>query len=114
VHLLRVPFHLLAPGILLIATIGAYGLRNLVVDVWVMFIAGIVGFFLRRSGYSIAGIVLGLVLGELGESSFSRSMQLLDYSFIELLSRPIAGVLIGLACLTMAYNIYSELRKQAV
>jgi putative tricarboxylic transport membrane protein len=114
VHLLRVPFHLLAPAILLIATVGAYGLRNLVVDVWVMFIAGIVGFFLRRSGYSIAGIVLGLVLGELGESSFSRSMQLLDYSFIELLSRPIAGVLIGLACLTMAYNIYSELRKQAV
>ncbi|MGA1211650.1 MAG: tripartite tricarboxylate transporter permease, partial [Burkholderiaceae bacterium] len=113
VHLLRIPFHLLAPGILLIATVGAYGLRNLVVDVWVMFIAGIVGFFLRRSGYSIAGIVLGLVLGELGESSFSRSMQLLDYSFVELLSRPIAGALIGLACLTMAYNIYSELRKRS-
>lgn len=36
---------------------------------------------MRRSGYSIAGIVLGLVLDELGESSFSRSMQLFDYKF---------------------------------
>jgi hypothetical protein len=41
-------------------------------------------------------------------------MQLLDYSFIELLSRPIAGSLIVLACLTMAYNVYSELKKRAV
>ena len=57
------------PSSLLIATIGCYALRNLVVDVWVMFIAGIAGYFLRRSGYSMAGIVLGVILGHIGEST---------------------------------------------
>lgn len=111
VHLLRIPFHLLAPGILLIATVGAYGLRNLVIDVWVMFIAGIIGYLLRRSGYSIAGIVLGVILGGIGEAAFSRSMQLLDYSMLALFSRPIAAGLLIAAVLTLLWNVFSELRR---
>ncbi len=62
VRMLRIPFHFLAPGILLMATMGAYAIRGLAMDVMVMFVAGIVAFFLRRSGYSVAGIVLGLIL----------------------------------------------------
>jgi putative tricarboxylic transport membrane protein len=110
VHLLRIPFRLLAPAILVIATVGAYALRNLVLDVWVMYLAGIAGFFLRRSGYSIAGIVLGLILGQLGESSFVKSMQLLSYDPLRLFTRPIAAVLLTLAILTVAYNLYQALR----
>jgi len=111
VHLLRIPFHLLAPAILLIATIGAYALRNLTVDIWVMYAAGVVGFLLRRSGYSVAGIVLGLILGSLGESSFSTSMQLLGYDPLALFQRPIAATLLIVAGVTLAWNIFSELRK---
>ena len=110
VHLLRIPFHLLAPAILLIATVGAYALRNLVIDIWVMFIAGIIGFFLRRTGYSVAGIVLGLVLGKLGESSFSKSMQLLNYDLFALFSRPITATLLTIAILTAGYNMFKALR----
>jgi putative tricarboxylic transport membrane protein len=110
VHLLRIPFRLLAPAILVIATVGAYALRNLVLDVWVMYLAGIAGFFIRRSGYSIAGIVLGLILGQLGESSFVKSMQLLSYDPLRLFTRPIAAVLLALAILTVAYNLYQALR----
>ena len=111
VHLLRIPFHLLAPAILLIATVGAYALRNLIIDIWVMFIAGIIGFLLRRTGYSVAGIVLGLVLGNLGESSFAKAMQLLDYNILALFTRPIAALLITVAILTAAYNIIKEFRQ---
>lgn len=111
VHLLRIPFHLLAPAILLIATVGAYALRNLTVDIWVMYAAGIVGFMLRRSGYSVAGIVLGLILGGLGESSFATSMQLLAYDPFAFFQRPIAGLLLVVAGLTLAWNVFSELRK---
>jgi putative tricarboxylic transport membrane protein len=110
VHLLRIPFRLLAPAILVIATVGAYGLRNLVLDVWVMYLAGIAGFFLRRSGYSIAGIVLGLILGQLGESAFVKSMQLLNYDPLRLFTRPIAAVLLTLAIVTVGYNLYQALR----
>jgi len=111
VHLLRIPFHLLAPAILLIATIGAYALRNLTVDIWVMYIAGIVGFLLRRSGYSVAGIVMGLILGKLGESSFTKSMQLLSYDPLALFARPIAGLLLTAAAITLIWNIVTQLRS---
>ena len=111
VHLLRIPFHLLAPAILLIATIGAYALRNLTVDIWVMYLAGIAGFLLRRSGYSVAGIVMGLILGKLGESSFTKSMQLLSYEPSALFTRPIAAFLLTAAALTLIWNIITAMRR---
>ena len=111
VHLLRVPFHLLAPAILLIATIGAYALRNLTVDIWVMYIAGLAGFLLRRTGYSVAGVVLGLILGSLGENSLSKTLQLTRGELDRWLEHPIAIGLIALAIVTLAANILAEVRR---
>ena len=111
VHLLRIPFHLLAPAILLIATVGAYALRNLTVDIWVMYIAGIVGFFLRRTGYSVAGVVLGLILGSLGEDSLSKTMQLMGGDASRMLDRPIAVFLILAAMATLTINVLNEVRR---
>ena len=110
VHILRVPFRWLAPGILLLATVGAYALRNLLVDVWVMFLAGIIGYLLRRTGYSAAGIVLGLILGKLGESAFSKSMQLMDYDVLGFFERPIAAILLLLGGAAVVSSIISEIR----
>lgn len=111
VHLLRVPFSRLAPAILLMATIGCYALRNLVIDVWVMFIAGIVGYFLRRSGYSMAGIVLGLILGEIGESAFVKSAQLFQYDLMGFFDRPISAGLIILGVASLAFSMLRALRR---
>ncbi len=112
VHILRVPFRWLAPGILILAIVGAYALRNLFIDVWVMFIAGVVGYLLRTTGYSAAGVVLGLILGKLGEAAFSKSMQLMDYNFFGFFERPIAGVLIVLGVSAIIFSIVSEIRGQ--
>lgn len=114
VHILRVPFRWLAPGILLLATVGAYALRNLMVDVWVMFLAGILGYLLRRTGYSAAGIVLGLILGKLGESAFSKSMQLMDYDFLGFFHRPIAASLLLLGVAAIVASIVGEIRGRDV
>jgi len=110
VHLLRIPFRWLAPGILMLATVGAFALRNLAVDIWVMFLAGVVGYLLRKTGYSAAGIVLGLILGRLGESTFSKSMQLMDYDYTGFLTRPISAVLLISAFTVIVWNIVSEVR----
>ncbi|MDE0005924.1 MAG: tripartite tricarboxylate transporter permease, partial [Rhodospirillaceae bacterium] len=110
VHILRVPFRWLAPGILMLAIIGAYALRNLVIDVWVMFLAGVIGYFLRATGYSPAGIVLGLILGKIGESAFSKSMQLMHYDPTGFLGRPIAAVLLILGTIAIVSSIVRELR----
>ncbi len=110
VHLLRVPFHMLAPGILLMATVGAYAIRGLTVDILVMFIAGVAAFFLRRSGYSVAGIVLGLILGKIGEQSFAQAMQMIYYDPFEYLNRPIGLVLLLGGAGTIALNVYKAVR----
>lgn len=111
VHLLRIPFQFLAPAILMLATIGAFAVRNLILDVWVMFAAAVVGFFLRRYGFSPAGLVLGLVLGALGESSFVKSMQLMNYDWLGFFERPISAVLIIVGIATIAAGMIRELRK---
>lgn len=110
VHLLRIPFHLLAPVILLMATVGAYAVRGLVVDVIVMFVAGIGAYFLRRSGYSIPGIVLGLILGKIGEQTFAQAMQMLSYDLTGYFQRPIGLLLLAGGVLTIAINIVKAFR----
>jgi putative tricarboxylic transport membrane protein len=108
-HLLRIPFQFLAPGILLLATVGAYAVRNLPMDVAVMFGAGIMAYFLRRTGYSIPGIVLGLILGKLGEQNFAQAMQLVSYDFWTFLTRPIVAVLLLAGLTTILANAYRAL-----
>jgi putative tricarboxylic transport membrane protein len=105
VNLLRIPFRILGPAILILSFVGCYALRNLIWDVWVMFLAGIVGYFLRRTGYSMAGIILGVILGELGESAWIKSMQLMSYNWFGFFERPISAVLLGFALLILIYNI---------
>jgi putative tricarboxylic transport membrane protein len=114
-HLLRIPFQILAPGILLMSTVGAYATRNQVVDVVVMFAAGILAYFMRRTGYSVPGIVLGLILGKIGEQTFAQGMQLVSYDIGTFVSRPIVAVLLlaGISTiLTSVYRAFKGTRKE--
>jgi len=116
VNLLRIPFQYLAPLILLLATVGAYAVRGLTIDIVVMFVAGVAGFFLRRSGYSVAGIVLGLILGKIGEQTFAQAMQMLHFDFGGFLDRPIALGLLIAGFITILVSVYGAFfkRKTAV
>jgi putative tricarboxylic transport membrane protein len=105
-YLLKIPFQFLAPMILLLASIGSYIGRGLVLDVIVMFGAGIIGFLLRRSGYSIPGIVLGIILGKIGEQNFAQGMQMVHYDLGTYFSRPICLILIVAGALTLLAGIY--------
>ena len=114
INLLRIPFQYLAPMILLLATVGAYAVRGLTIDIIVMFIAGAVGFFLRRSGYSVAGIVLGLILGKIGEQTFAQAMQMLHFEFTAFADRPIAFVLLIAGFVTILGSIYGAFFKKQI
>ena len=105
-YLLKIPFQFLAPMILLLSSIGSYIGRGLVLDVMIMFGAGIIGFLLRRSGYSIPGIVLGIILGKIGEQNFAQGMQMVHYDIVEYLSRPICLLLIVAGLLTLLTGVY--------
>jgi putative tricarboxylic transport membrane protein len=110
VNLLRIPFRILAPAIMILATIGGYALRNSLLDVWVIFISGIAGYFLRRSGYSIPGIILGVILGKLGESALVKSMQIMHYNWLAFLGRPVCAVLLILGLGTLILSIIKPAR----
>ena len=109
-HLLRIPFQYLAPAILLLSTVGAYAVRNLAMDVVVMFAAGAIAYVLRRTGYSVAGIVLGLILGKIGEQNFAQAMQMVSYDIGDFLSRPIVAILLFVGATTILLSIFREFK----
>jgi putative tricarboxylic transport membrane protein len=74
-----------------------------------MFGAGIIGFLLRRSGYSIPGIVLGIILGKIGEQNFAQGMQMVHYDLLTYLSRPVCLILIIAGLLTLLSGIYKAI-----
>ena len=111
VHLLRIPFPILAPAILIFSTIGAYALRANILDVYTMFGAGVAGFFMRRSDYSIPAVVMGVILGQIGENVFAQAMVMIDYNFLNFFTEPISAVLIGGGLATITYNIFKHTRS---
>ncbi len=109
VHLLRIPMSVLAPLIVVFTVVGAYALRGSIVDVYTMVIAGLAGFFLRRWGYSVAAIVMGLILGELAERSLTQAYVLLRRDVTNIVDHPLAFTLLVLAFLTVAFNIWRQI-----
>jgi len=113
VLLLKVPFKFLGPSIVLLAAIGTYALRNSTFDVWVMFLSGLAGYFLRRSGYSSAGIILGTILGQLGEAALVKSLQMMRYDWFGFFGRPVSAVLIigGVVAFLLHFVSVSRIRN---
>ena len=72
--ILRIPFAIIAPVILVICAIGAYTVHNSMFDVWLMIGFGILGYVFKKLDYPMAPLVLALVLGDRAEDSFRQSM----------------------------------------
>jgi putative tricarboxylic transport membrane protein len=72
--ILRVPFSIIAPVILVICAIGAYTVHSSMFDVWLMLVFGVMGYVFKKLEYPLAPLVLALVLGDRAEDSFRQSM----------------------------------------
>lgn len=109
-HLRRIDIRYLMGFLLVLSSIGAYAERNLMIDLWVMFGAGACAWVLRHSGYSLTGLVLGLILGRIGETAFLKAMIINDQSFPNMLSRPIMAICLALAATITLVGICRSLR----
>ena len=98
VQMLRIPPSVLAPTILTICSIGTYAASKSMVDVWLMLIFGGTAFLLSRSGYPIAPIVLGAILGPLAESSFRQSLLITRGDPLGFVSSTVSIVLVLAIC----------------
>ena len=76
--ILRIPFSIIAPVIVVICAVGAYTVHNHLLDIALMVIFGILGYAMKKLKYPVAPLVLALVLGDMAESSFRQSMLLSD------------------------------------
>lgn len=72
--ILRVPFPIIAPIIIILCAIGAYSVHSSVMDVWFMLGFGIFGYLFKKLGYPLAPLVLALVLGDKAEDAFRQTM----------------------------------------
>src|SRR6188474_98553 len=72
--ILRIPFAVIAPVILVICAIGAYTVHNAMLDIWLMMLFGVIGYVFKKLDYPLAPLVLALVLGDRAEDSFRQSM----------------------------------------
>ncbi|MEP1030836.1 MAG: tripartite tricarboxylate transporter permease, partial [Alphaproteobacteria bacterium] len=74
VTLLKVPYRILAPAVILVCTMGTFSVHGSIIEVWLMFAAGGVGFFMKLYGFSPAATVLALVLGPLAEETLRQTL----------------------------------------
>lgn len=101
VQLLRVPYAVLFPTILLLALVGTYAANRNLFDLWVMLGFGVVGWFLRKLGYELAPLVLAFVLAPLLEQSLRQSLVMSPDGALIFLERPIAAALFAVAALAL-------------
>lgn len=92
--ILRVPVSLLMSIIAALTVVGAYAINNSAFDVLVMAAMGLLAFFLRRGGFPLAQVVLGMVLGPILEQNFMTSAIKSRWDYLSFLERPIAIVLL--------------------
>jgi putative tricarboxylic transport membrane protein len=97
VQLLKIPYHILFPLIILFCLIGSYSLNNSTFDVYVMIIFGIVAYLIRKFRYEGAPLIMTFVLGPLMEQSLRGSLILSNGSFLIFLTRPISLIILIVA-----------------
>jgi putative tricarboxylic transport membrane protein len=99
VQLLRVPYSILAPVIVLFCCVGVYSARNSAFDIWVMGIFGVMGYFLRKLEFEPGPMILAFVLGPILENGLRQSLLMSAGSPLIFVTRPISGSLIAILVL---------------
>ncbi len=108
----KIRYSILGPCIFVFATVGAFGISNSMIDVWVMFAFGLVGYVMKKYDFPIAPLIIALVLGELAEISLRRGMRMANNDLSEFLFRPIGGTILALTVITLLLTIYGKLKKK--
>ena len=112
VQLLRVPYSILAPIIVLFCCVGVYSIRNTVFDIYVMGIFGVIGYILRKVSLDPGPMILAFVLGPILERSIRQALLISAGSPLIFFTRPISGTLMGFLILFMVIQVYFSMRKK--
>ena len=108
VKVLNLRYSVLGPCILVLCVVGGYAMRNNTFDLWIVLVAGVIGYFMNRYQYPFAPMVIGLVLGDLVETSLRRTLILQEYEFLPIFNRPISAIILIFAILSLFYPVFRK------
>jgi putative tricarboxylic transport membrane protein len=108
----RFPYYLQGPLILMLCFVGSYALGVDIFNSWIMLLAGVVGFFMKKYRFSVAALVLGLVLGSLIEENIRKMMIISGDDWTVFFTRPIAGPIFLLAAAALLWPQVQKLMER--
>jgi putative tricarboxylic transport membrane protein len=111
--ILRIPFAVIAPVIVVICAIGAYTVHSSMFDVVLMMVFGVLGYFFKKLRYPLAPMVLALVLGDMAEASFRQAMLISQGSLSIFWSNPLVGGITALAITLLVWPLWGAARDIA-
>lgn len=114
VQVLKVPYRTLFPLIILFCFIGAYSISTNVFDLYIMFVFGVIGYFLRKLNYEPAPLVLAFVLGPLLEKNLRQALILSDGRLSVFFSRPLSAISLIIALLLIVSAIIPFIQRKRV
>ena len=107
--ILRIPFSIIAPAIMVICAIGAFTVHNAQFDIWLMVIFGIIGYIFKKLNYPLAPLVLALVLGDRAEDAFRQTMVGSKGGLGVFWSNGLVGTIMTLAVISLVWPVISSL-----
>lgn len=96
-----VPTQILWPCVFIFSVVGAYALDQSMFDVWIALVAGVLGYLMRRYGFSVVPLAIGLILGGMLEQRFGQTMVMLDEKWWLIATRPLALFFLVLTVLAL-------------
>lgn len=109
--IVNVPQHCLAPVILILCALGAFALNNLLADVWTLFFFGVLGYLMVKTGFPLAPLILGVILGDQIEQNLIRAV-MTDSNLALFFTRPISGLFLVLSVVSFGIGIYQARRHE--
>lgn len=109
--ILRLPFSIISPVIVVICAVGAYTVHNNLQDVYLMLFFGLMGYAFKKLSYPMAPLVLALVLGDMAESSFRQSILMSQGDLRIFIATPLAGSITFLSVAMLLWPLITRLRR---
>jgi putative tricarboxylic transport membrane protein len=110
--ILRIPFAILTPLIVVVCAIGSYAVHNSMIDIWYMLIFGVIGYVFKKLDYPLAPLVLALVLGDMSENALRQSLIMSQGSLAIFFTRPISAIITAAAVLFFVMPVLTPLLRR--
>jgi TctA family transporter len=111
VSILRIPYHVLYPAILVFICLGVYSVNNNVFDIYMTAVLGVMGYLMLKLRFEAAPLLLGFVLGPMMEENLRRAMLLSRGDPSTFIERPISATVLAMCAALLLWTLYAAVKR---